>query len=99
MLIMIGICLILSVLAYLTKSLSKKRKAILMAMELGAMFLLIFDRYAYIFRGDISTLGYWMVRISNFMGFSLALILEGGFDMYLIDLYSNMQFLREIRWL
>ena len=71
MLIMIGICPILSVLAYLTKSLSKKRKAILMAMELGAMFLLIFDRYSYIFRGDISTLGYWIVRISNFMVFRL----------------------------
>ncbi len=89
MLIMIGICFILFVLTYLTKSLSRKRKAILTAMELGAMLLLIFDRYAYIFRGNVSTMGYWMVRISNFMVFFLILLLEGGFGIYLIDLYSS----------
>ncbi len=29
------------------------------------MFLLIADRRAYIYRGDPSTLAWWMVRISN----------------------------------
>ena len=45
-----------------------------MQMELSAMFLLIADRRAYIYRGDVSTLGWWMVRISNFLAFFLLLV-------------------------
>ena len=41
-----------------------------MQLEISAMFLLIADRRAYIFRGDTSALGWWMVRISNFLVFS-----------------------------
>ena len=50
---------------WVSKSLSHRRKALLVSMELGAMFLLVFDRFAYIYRGNISSTGYWMVRISN----------------------------------
>ncbi|MBQ1591122.1 MAG: HD-GYP domain-containing protein, partial [Treponema sp.] len=45
------------------------------------------DRYAYIFRGDLSQFGWWAVRISNFMVFFLSLFLIYFFDLYLIDLY------------
>ena len=38
MLVLIGICLILAIMAFMTKSLSRRRKALLMSMELGAMF-------------------------------------------------------------
>jgi len=66
MLILIGVCGITAVFVYMTNTMSKKRKLILMQLEINAMFLLIADRRAYIFRGDTSALGWWMVRISNF---------------------------------
>ena len=47
--------------------------AVLFLLELSAMFLLIADRRAYIYRGDPSTKGWWMVRISNFLVFFLTL--------------------------
>ena len=60
-----------------------------MLMELGVMCLLIADRFAYIFRGNQSTLGFWMVRISNFLLFFLPLFVTFGFNQYLIDLYTH----------
>ena len=51
--------------------------------ELSAMFLLIADRRAYIYRDDPSTLAWWMVRISNFLVFFLTLLVIYCFNMYL----------------
>ena len=67
MLYMSGICGILVVLTLMTKTLSSRRRRILALLEAYAMLLLIADRYAYIYRGDPSLLGFWMVRISNFL--------------------------------
>jgi len=89
MLILIGVCGIISLFVYLTNTMSKKRKLILMQLELNAMFLLIADRQAYIFRGNVSALGWWMVRISNFLVFFLTLAVIYCFNLYLIDLYTN----------
>ena len=58
MLILIGICGIIAVFVYMTNTMSKKRKLILMQLEIDAVFLLIADRRAYIFRGDNSNLGW-----------------------------------------
>ena len=89
MMVLSGICGAMAVFACVTKTLSEKRKLSIILLELGAMLLLIADRKAYTFRGDVSTLGYWMVRISNFMVFSMTLFVIYAFNMYLIDLFSN----------
>ena len=89
MLILIGICGIIALLVYMTNTMSKKRKLILMQIEINAMFLLIADRRAYIYRGDTSALGWWMVRISNFLVFFLTLAVIYCFNLYLIDLYTH----------
>lgn len=89
MLVLIGICGLLAFLAFFTKSLRKRRRMLLVTLELSAMLLLVFDRYAYIFRGDVSRLGYVMVRVSNFMVFILELLVIIYFDLYLIDLFRN----------
>ena len=89
MLFMSGICFILVILTLLTKSLTGKRRRILVLIELGAMLLLVFDRQAYIYRGDTSTLGYWMVRISNFLVYFISLYLPHAVNLYLFDLYRN----------
>ena len=89
MLIFSGICGILVFFVCITKILSRRRKFALILMELSAMFLLLADRWAYIFRGDVSTTGWWMVRICNFLVFALSLLVLFAFNLYLIDLYMN----------
>ena len=89
MLIMIGVSSTLAVLTYLSKSMSGRRRACLMLIELSAVLLLVFDRYAYIYRGNESDIGYWMVRISNFMIFFMHTFLAFAFSLYLMDLYTN----------
>ena len=58
MLVLSGICGVISLFVYMTSSMSKRRKSILIQMEISAMFLLIADRRAYIFRG-----GYEQARL------------------------------------
>jgi len=94
MMILSGICGTLAFFVLITKSLSKKRKNALLGIELGSMFLLIMDRYAYVYRGNVSSLGYYMVRISNFFVFATTLYLIYMFNLYLKDLYvtdANVQ--------
>ena len=89
MLIMSGICLTINIFIGFTKTLTKRRKRSMILMELSAATLLISDRYAYIFRGNTSTLGFYMVRITNFLVFVMSLIAIRAFNDYLDDLYDN----------
>ena len=65
MLILSGCCLMLVRLTFLTRTLSPKRRRILGCMQFAAALLLIFDRFAYLYRGVPGTTAFWMVRISN----------------------------------
>ena len=89
MLILSGICGLIAFFSLIIKTLTPRRKFALAFMDLGAMLLLIFDRYAYIYRGDTSRFGFWMVRISNFVVFSMSLTIIFAFNIYLTDLYAN----------
>ena len=89
MLFMCGMCGILAVMTLLTRSLPRKTKHVLAAMEIVAMMLLFFDRFAYLYRGDVSTLGFYMVRVSNGMVFLLSLLIPFLVTRYLANLYQN----------
>lgn len=89
MLIMTGICGVLALFVLISKNLTQKRKLALFLLEAGATILLIADRFAYIYRGDASQLGWWMVRICNYLVFSISLFLIFAFDLYLIDLFTK----------
>ena len=89
MLVLSAVCGIIALFVYMTDSMPKQRRLILMLLELSAMLLLVADRRAYIYRGDQSTLGWWMVRISNFMVFFLMLVVIYAFNLYLVDLYTH----------
>ena len=89
MLYLSGVCGVLVILTLMTKTLSPKRRHFLACLEAGAMFLLLFDRCAYIYRGDPSELGFWMVRISNFMVFFLTLYELHCVSLYLLDLLRS----------
>ena len=60
-----------------------------MGQEIAGALLLIMDRFAYLYRGDLSTLGFWMVRISNFCVYMFSLTIVHLFTIYLCDLYRN----------
>ncbi len=89
MLFMSGICFVLAILTLTTKALSPKRKRILALIETAAMILLMSDRFAYIYRGDPSQLGYWMVRICNFLVYFMTLEISHALTLYLIDLFRT----------
>ena len=88
MLFLSGICSVLAILCFFTNSIPKKRRYVLTLLEFFAALLLIMDRYAYIFRGNTSTLGWWMVRISNFCVFLFSLCILHTFTLYLCSLFT-----------
>ena len=89
MLFMSGICFVLAILTLMTRALSPRRKRIIAFLEIAAMLLLMSDRYAYIFRGDPSRLGFWMVRISNFLVYFMTLFISHALTLYLCDLFRS----------
>ena len=89
MLCLCAACITMTGMLFLTKFLSKRRKWILIAMEFVAIFLLFFDRLAYIYAGNPDSTGYIMVRLSNFMVFFLTSTTVFVLNFYLIDLLLN----------
>ncbi len=89
MLILSGICCLTAFLSLMMVNTSTKRRIILFVLEMGAAVLLISDRYAYIYRGDMSMTGYWMVRVCNFLVFFMIRFEVLIFNFYLKDLYAN----------
>ena len=89
MLLLSGICGTIAFFVALTQTIEAKRKKALIVMEVGAMVLLMADRFSYIYRGSTSDLGFIMVRISNFMVFFMTLFLLETFNHYLRFSYSE----------
>ena len=89
MLCFCAVCATMTVMLFLTKFLSKKRKWILISQEIIATLLLFFDRLAYIYAGNVSSSGYVMVRLSNFMVFFLTSAIVLSFNLYIVDLMKN----------
>ena len=86
MLALCAVCAMMAVLLLFTRLLPKRRRVILIIMELIATMLLGFDRAAYLYKGDMSHTGYIMVRLSNCMVFVLTSAVVLSFDLYLMDL-------------
>ena len=89
MIFLSAICGIMALFVHLTETMSKTRRKALMLLEFSAMFLMIADRQAYLARGDTSTLGWWIVRISNFLVFFLVLVAMYALNIYLNDLFTH----------
>ena len=86
-LILSGICAMLVILSCATKMLTLRRKISLILMDIFTMVILLADRFAYMYRGNMSVTGYWMVRISNFCVFLLTIGVIFVFTLYLIDVF------------
>lgn len=75
-------CLILSLCLFLSKNYNQKRRNLLLWMQLDTSLLLFSDSLAWYFRGYPGTVGYYMVRISNFMVFAITDIILLIFHTY-----------------
>lgn len=88
MLALCAVCALMGILLVFTRFLPKRRRWILIGMELTATLLLGFDRAAYIYSGDVSRVGFVMVRLSNFMVFFLTSYIIMNFNLYVMYLLS-----------
>ena len=86
MLVLTAICTIMAFMLLITRFLPKRRKWILIILELIAAGLIGSDRLTYIYNGDTSEFGYMMVRVSNFFVFFLTAGVVLCFNYYLEDL-------------
>ena len=90
--IMLGlssICFVVGFFALITKALPKRRKLSLADLEFSACILLFSDRLAYMYHGDVSVTGFFMVRISNFLVFFMTICVVHAYNIYLSDLSIN----------
>lgn len=65
-------CVIMAVCLFFNKGMSRYKRTLLLYMELSGAVLVGMDACAWAFRGYPGTIGYWMVRISNFMVFFMS---------------------------
>ncbi len=82
-------CGITAFFTYITTALPNRKKYQIMTMELSAVVLLLADRAAYIYRGDVSTRAYYMVRISNFLVYLLTLVIILFINIYIEDVFRD----------
>ena len=62
-------CLIAAAVIFISRSFDKKASYKLIALMLTSAMLMISDAVAWLFRGDASEVGYYVVRIANFAAF------------------------------
>ncbi len=67
----------------------KSRKKSFLQISFFTLLLLSSDRYAHLYRGDESQTGFWMVLISNFLNFASIILVQNGFNNYLLSLNKN----------
>lgn len=89
MLFLEGVCLVLAFLMAFNTTLTPKRRAAVILLEITAAIYLVAARYYYVYK-DVSDTAYWpLVRIGKFMDYFLALATLWSFDLYLKDLFVH----------
>lgn len=96
MLLLSGSCCALSLLVIFSKAIPFNRRMALLLLELSCVVLLLSDRFAYIYRGDVSHKGYIMVRVCNFLVFAFSLLIQFSFTWVLKNLYRTVNYPNKI---
>ena len=89
MLVLSGISAAVALFLALSKSIDKERRIFLILTNIFSFVLLMADRATYIYQGDTSEFGYWMVRISNFLDYAMILTILWAFNHYVRDIYKD----------
>lgn len=75
-------CLIAALCMVMSKNFDREKRKWLLAMQLSGAILLCSDAVAWAFRGYPGTVGYWTVRISNFLVFLFGNIMLSAYHGY-----------------
>ena len=86
LLMMSSVCMAIAFFIAISKSSSPQRKRALILLMLSSTVLMLADRFVYIFNGDTSIAGFWIMRICNFEVYFFALVITYAFTMYLSDI-------------
>ncbi len=89
MLALSSVCGTIVLFVLIANALPKRRRMALLCHELASMFLLYFDRLAYIYSGDPTRTGFIMVRLSNFLVFALTNVVVLTFNQYITDILKT----------
>ena len=102
MLCLSSACGITAFFAYITTALEKKRKYLIIVLELSATFLLFFDRLTYIYDGDASHFGTVVARVGNIVVYMLTQFIIFAFIHYVMNIIREdrkMKIPRVLRFL
>ena len=91
-------CLISAVSIYITRHFDRKGAYKLIILLLGAMMLMISDSLAWIFRGNPSQAGYFLVRISNFCAFFFGFLIMPLVADYVSHIISRRSGITGLYW-
>ena len=69
MLALASVCAIIALFTFISKIMSRRRKIILLMMQVGAAIWLEADRVSYLYKGLLDTHSYYAVRVGNFFVF------------------------------
>ncbi|MCR5082019.1 MAG: HD domain-containing protein [Parasporobacterium sp.] len=83
MLAIASICGIIALFTAVSRAITKRRRISLLLISLFAMTLLISERHAYEFSGDPSVHAYYMVRLFNFLEFTMTVLVVAAFNNYI----------------
>lgn len=89
-----AMCFVLVFLCLLVDYESKARKQAMLSLELATSLLLVSDVLANVYRGDASPLGFWIVRISNFLTYFLIFIEIIGLNRYIHSYVPSKRYLK-----
>lgn len=89
-------CFLQIIFALIMKIEQKEKKWSLIAVNLCTMLLLLADRYAYIYRGNTTEVGYYVVRISNFTVFAMNYLVLDAYNSYLISVLKPLGTQKEL---
>lgn len=95
MLVLAGVCFALTLCGAISRA-TRIKKLSLLVMCFSATILMLADRYAYIYRGNETIAGYYMVRICNFLTFLCALLIAQSFNWYLSDFIMTKNGKRQV---
>lgn len=90
------ICIILGLFSTVIKFRSVRMKNSIVGLELGAGVLLLADMFSYLYDGDQSRLGYWIVRIGCFLPFFMICFELYAFNSFLCSNIMGREKLRKL---
>lgn len=89
MLALASICAIIAFFTCISNIMSKRRKAILLMMQIGASIWLEADRISYLYVHGLGRTSFYLSRISNFFVYMMTVFVLSTVSLYLDDILRN----------